>query len=84
MVEIVLEGVTKRFGGQVAVDALDARFASGGVTCLLGPSGCGKTTLMRMIAGLEMPTAGRVLIGGATSRACRQAHATLAWCSSTP
>ncbi|NAZ37868.1 ABC transporter ATP-binding protein [Rubellimicrobium sp. CFH 75288] len=64
MVDIVLEGVTKRFGAQVAVDHLDTRFASGEVTCLLGPSGCGKTTLMRMIAGLETPSEGRILIGG--------------------
>ncbi len=64
MVSIVLDRVTKRFGAQVAVDALETSFGSGQVTCLLGPSGCGKTTLMRMIAGLEAPTSGRILIGG--------------------
>jgi ABC-type sugar transport system ATPase subunit len=64
MVDIVLDRVTKRFGGAVAGDALETTFASGEVTCLLGPSGCGKTTLMRMIAGLETPTSGRILIGG--------------------
>ena len=63
MVEIALHGVTRRFGRTVAVDALDTRFASRAVTCLLGPSGCGKTTLMRMIAGLDAPTEGRILIG---------------------
>jgi ABC-type sugar transport system ATPase subunit len=64
MVEITLEGVSRTFGNFTAVDSLSAEFASGGVTCLLGPSGCGKTTLMRMIAGLDEPTAGRILIGG--------------------
>lgn len=64
MVDIRLERVSKRFGDFTAVDALDTVFASGQVTCLLGPSGCGKTTLMRMIAGLETPSEGRILIGG--------------------
>jgi ABC-type sugar transport system ATPase subunit len=64
MVEIALEKVTRRFGDFTAVDALTTAFASGEVTCLLGPSGCGKTTLMRMIAGLDDPTSGRILIDG--------------------
>jgi len=64
MVDIVIDHVTRRFGDAVAVDALDTCFPSGAVTCLLGPSGCGKTTLMRMIAGLDTPTEGRILIGG--------------------
>jgi len=64
MVDITLERVTKRFGDFTAVDAIDTRFASGAVTCLLGPSGCGKTTLMRMIAGLESVTEGRIRVGG--------------------
>ncbi|MET1026448.1 MAG: ABC transporter ATP-binding protein [Dongiaceae bacterium] len=63
MPDIRLEGITKRFGGQGAVDNLSMTFAEGTVTCLLGPSGCGKTTLMRMIAGLETPSAGRILFG---------------------
>lgn len=64
MVDITLERVTKRFGDFTAVDAIDTRFPSGEVTCLLGPSGCGKTTLMRMIAGLEHVSEGRILVGG--------------------
>ena len=63
MVEIVIDRVTKRFGGFTAIQDLDVRFADGEVACLLGPSGCGKTTLMRMIAGLERPTSGRILFG---------------------
>ncbi|KQT57357.1 MULTISPECIES: ABC transporter ATP-binding protein [unclassified Aureimonas] len=64
MAEITIEHVTKRFGAFTAVDDIDMRFADGEVACLLGPSGCGKTTLMRMLAGLERPTTGRVLFGG--------------------
>jgi ABC-type sugar transport system ATPase subunit len=64
MAEIVVERVTKRFGSFTAIDAVDMRFADGEVACLLGPSGCGKTTLMRILAGLETPTEGRVLFGG--------------------
>ncbi len=63
MVEIVIERVTKRFGAFTAIHDLDLRFADGEVACLLGPSGCGKTTLMRLISGLETPTAGRILFG---------------------
>ena len=43
---------------------MDVTFAEGEVTCLLGPSGCGKTTLMRMVAGLESVSSGRILFGG--------------------
>ena len=63
MARITIDKVTKRFGPFTAVDAVDISFADGQVTCLLGPSGCGKTTLMRMIAGLEQPTGGRILFG---------------------
>ncbi|MBV6658650.1 MAG: ABC transporter ATP-binding protein [Devosiaceae bacterium] len=61
---IVIDGVTKRFGSFTAVDNLNITFADGETACLLGPSGCGKTTLMRMIAGLETPTEGRIIIDG--------------------
>ncbi len=63
MPDIVIENLTRRFGGTAAVDAISATFAEGSVTCLLGPSGCGKTTLMRMIAGLETPSSGRIRFG---------------------
>ena len=56
-------GITKKFGDFVAVDNLDLTVPQGSFFALLGPSGCGKTTSLRMAAGLEDPTAGRVLIG---------------------
>ncbi len=61
--DLRLEGVTKNFGDFVAVDDLTLTVPQGSFFALLGPSGCGKTTTLRMVAGLEDPTAGRVLIG---------------------
>jgi ABC-type sugar transport system ATPase subunit len=60
MPEIRLQGLRKEFKGTVAVEDVTLTFRSSAVTCLLGPSGCGKTTMMRMIAGLDRPTAGDV------------------------
>lgn len=62
--EIRLEGIGKRYGNVVAVKPLDLVIEGGTLVTLLGPSGCGKTTLLRMIAGLETPTEGRITIGG--------------------
>ena len=58
-----LDSVTKRFGDFVAVDDLSLTVPEGSFFALLGPSGCGKTTTLRMVAGLEEPTAGAVFIG---------------------
>jgi multiple sugar transport system ATP-binding protein len=57
------EGVEKRFDPVVALKALDLNIPDRSFLALLGPSGCGKTTALRILAGLELPTAGRVLIG---------------------
>jgi multiple sugar transport system ATP-binding protein len=57
-------GLRKQFGEVRAVDGVDLTVFEGELLVLLGPSGCGKTTLMRMIAGLEVPTAGEIYIGG--------------------
>jgi multiple sugar transport system ATP-binding protein len=65
MAEIGLEGVSKVFAdGTEAVHTLDLRMPDGKLMVLVGPSGCGKTTVLRMIAGLEDLTRGRILIGG--------------------
>src|SRR5690606_31617233 len=59
-----IEGVTKRFGGVVAVDDVSLEIRPNEFFALLGPSGCGKTTLLRILAGLERASAGRILIDG--------------------
>ncbi len=62
---VVLEGVSKRFGQTVAVDTVSLTIEPGELVTLLGPSGCGKTTTLRIVAGLETATSGRVFIGDA-------------------
>ncbi len=62
---LLLEGVGKSFGQVKAVDDVNLQFPQGKFVCLLGPSGCGKTTLLRLIAGLELPSAGRISLDGA-------------------
>jgi len=57
-----VKGVSKSFGAQAVVDNVSLWVPSGQFVCFLGPSGCGKTTLLRMIAGLETPSAGRILM----------------------
>ncbi|MEO6363992.1 MAG: ABC transporter ATP-binding protein [Caldimonas sp.] len=65
---IEFRGVSKRYGtgprAALAVDAISFEVPRGSLTTILGPSGCGKTTLLRMIAGLEVPSGGQVLIAG--------------------
>jgi spermidine/putrescine transport system ATP-binding protein len=62
--QVELRGLTKRFDETVAVDGIDLDIRAGEFFSLLGPSGCGKTTTLRMIAGFERPTAGRILLDG--------------------
>ena len=61
---VALSGVTKAFGAVTAVDDVDLQVEPGEFFSMLGPSGSGKTTVLRMIAGFEEPSSGRVLIGG--------------------
>ena len=60
-----IENVVKDFGGgAVAVNHVSLKIAKGEIFALLGPSGCGKTTLLRMLAGFEVPSSGRILLNG--------------------
>jgi putative spermidine/putrescine transport system ATP-binding protein len=63
-VDLELKGVTKAYGGVIAVDGIDLAIASGKFIALLGPSGCGKTTTLRMVAGFVAPSAGRIFLRG--------------------
>lgn len=63
MANVRVEGLTKRYGQVVAVNNVDVEIKEGSLTAILGPSGCGKTTLLRCIAGLLTPDAGKVFIG---------------------
>ena len=63
-VSLVFDHVTKKYGRVVAVDDISFSIPKGSLVTLLGPSGCGKTTTLRMIAGLESVTAGRILLNG--------------------
>jgi branched-chain amino acid transport system ATP-binding protein len=58
------EGISVRFGGLVAVDAVDAAFHAGELVGIIGPNGAGKTTFFNAISGVTLPTAGRLLLGG--------------------
>ena len=61
---ITLEGLTKRYGGTTAVDDLDLTISPGRVTGFLGPNGAGKSTTLRLVLGLDAPTAGTALVDG--------------------
>jgi sulfate transport system ATP-binding protein len=62
-IAITAEGLAKSFGETAAIAGLDLKVRAGELMALLGPSGSGKTTFLRLVAGLEMPTAGRILFG---------------------
>lgn len=62
--KLELDGISKNYGDLTAVDDISLTVEEGELLCLLGPSGCGKSTTLSMIAGLEVPTEGRVLVDG--------------------
>ena len=61
--DIRIRNIRKSFGDKIVIENLSMDIASGSFTTLLGPSGCGKTTLLRMIAGLEIPDSGEIYLG---------------------
>jgi putative ABC transport system ATP-binding protein len=61
---VVARGLVKRFGDAAPIDGLDASFAAGALTVVTGPSGSGKTTLLHLLAGMEVPDAGEVVVDG--------------------
>ena len=61
--DVHVQGISKRYGNITAIHELDLKIEDGSYCCLLGPSGCGKTSLLRMIAGHDTPTTGRITIG---------------------
>jgi ABC-type Fe3+/spermidine/putrescine transport system ATPase subunit len=70
--QLSIRDVTKQFGAHVAVEGVSLDVAAGDVAVIVGPSGCGKTTLLRLIAGLEMPDAGQVWLAGRQVAAARR------------
>ena len=64
-VVLVAEKITKRFPGTVALDQVDFTVYAGAVNVLIGENGAGKSTLMKILAGVERPTSGRLLLDGA-------------------
>ncbi|MCC8457103.1 ferric ABC transporter ATP-binding protein [Photorhabdus aegyptia] len=71
---VELKNVTKRFGSNAVIDNLELSIPQGHMVTLLGPSGCGKTTVLRLVAGLEKPSAGKIFIDGedVTDRSIQQ------------
>ena len=63
--DLELVAITKIYGGTVAVDSINHKFAAGSYSCLLGPSGCGKSSTLRMIAGHESVSVGDIVLGDA-------------------
>ncbi|MBM4282075.1 MAG: ABC transporter ATP-binding protein [Deltaproteobacteria bacterium] len=82
---LVLEQLTRRFGHRVAVDAVDATLHPGQVVGFLGPNGAGKTTTIKMVAGLLVPSSGRVLVDGVDNvRSPEEARRKLAYIPDRP
>ncbi|MFK4409284.1 ABC-type sugar transport system ATPase subunit [Bradyrhizobium ottawaense] len=82
MGQITLQDVQKSFGPVHIIKGADLEIADGSFVVFVGPSGCGKTTLLRLIAGLEDVSGGKILITARTSSIRRPPSAGCRWCSS--
>ncbi len=78
MAEVVLEKVTKTFGGTVALDNVSLTIPNGAFVVLLGPTGAGKTTMLRMVSGLDKPDSGEVYLGGRSMKGLSPAERNVA------
>jgi sn-glycerol 3-phosphate transport system ATP-binding protein len=84
MAQVEFRGVTRHYpGGVSALKGLDLTVADGEFLILVGPSGCGKSTALRLLAGLDQPTTGEILIGGKRVNSLPPDSATLPWSSKT-
>lgn len=79
---VELRNVTKRFGSNTVIDNINLTIPQGQMVTLLGPSGCGKTTILRLVAGLEKPSEGQILLMAKMSRIVPFSSAISAWCFS--
>ncbi len=80
VVSVRTEKLTKRYGDIYAVRDVDLEVRDGEIFAVLGPSGCGKTTLLRLIAGLEEPSRGRIYFDGRDVTVCRRRRGTRPSC----
>ena len=76
--DVILRDVCKSFGARRVLDHLSWRFPGGRISCVQGPSGCGKTTLLRLIAGLEIPDSGEIR-GAEGKKSARSFRRTGCW-----
>lgn len=85
MTALSLSNIHKAWGKNTIIENLSLEIASGEFIVLVGPSGCRKSTLLRIIAGLEIPDGGKLVMGKKRSPGLRRANATCRWCfSPTP
>jgi spermidine/putrescine transport system ATP-binding protein len=83
MAQLEIRNVSRRFGDFVALDNVSLNIETGEFFILLGPSGCGKTTLLRMIAGFDLPYLGKILLDGkdlADTPAENTLNCLISWC----
>ena len=83
MAQVIIRSLNKKFDEVHAVKDVNLDIRDKEFVVLVGPSGCGKTTTLRMVAGLESITSGRIMIDERSSTSCRRWIATSRWCSRT-
>lgn len=79
---VELKNIVKRFGTNTVIDTLSLSIPQGKMVSLLGPSGCGKTTVLRLVAGLEKPTEGKILLMVKMLLIAQSNNVIFVWCFS--